>query len=641
MLKSMRSNIKSLSWALWLVIIAFVGFIFVEWGAGRFSGEGESTSVINVGKMNVSGHDYQQQLTRTLESYKRQFEGAMNRGMISQLAIPEQVLQSMVQMLIIEQEAKKMKIRVSDEEIKKSIIEHPALQHEGAFIGSAEYKRLLAYNRIEAADFEASLRQEILANKLKDLLTQGLVLDHEFLAAEYSREKDGAELEMIVMQADPGQEVPEASEDELRSLHLQNQEAFMTPARRLADLVLIDKEAVKEEVRVEEAEISAYYRGHKEMFTVPGRRKVSRILLEYQPENRQEILDAADALAQELNRENFAEKARALSNDDKASTGGDWGYWEWRSFSGQEVKVIEGLSENTVSPPIDTGRAFSMLMVTENIPENQESYEDVRDRILSIITDEKINDLLEDRIQRWHRRLKGAKSLRAAAEKAGYPVISSGLLELNQSLSEIEDNGQISRQLFAMELNQVSEPVHFMNGMAVLQLTEIRPPEVMPFEQAQDQVAEFSRRRKRIELLTGRAENLVELWRSTGGEAGFIAMLEKENLSLEKTSYKRGDQLSTLPKKAGLDEMVFKLEPGSITGPLVFEDRLVLLRMVEKNLSTPDDLARDFAEFYARKAEETREKLFVSFLQERQPDYPIRLNNDLFNRIKERVLSRF
>ena len=48
MLSTMRKNLKSLSWTLWLVILTFIGFIFVEWGSGRldrFSGESDLLSI--------------------------------------------------------------------------------------------------------------------------------------------------------------------------------------------------------------------------------------------------------------------------------------------------------------------------------------------------------------------------------------------------------------------------------------------------------------------------------------------------------------------------------------------------------------------------------------------------------------------
>jgi len=73
MLKSMRNNVKSLSWTLWLVILAFIGFIFVQWGSGRFESAGLDRDVAAVGRYKISGEEFQKNLARSLEGYSKQF----------------------------------------------------------------------------------------------------------------------------------------------------------------------------------------------------------------------------------------------------------------------------------------------------------------------------------------------------------------------------------------------------------------------------------------------------------------------------------------------------------------------------------------------------------------------------------------
>ncbi len=177
MLKSMRSNLKSLSWTLWLVILAFIGFIFVQWGSGRFESEGLDRDVAAVGRFTISGEEFQKNLVQSLEMYSKQFKNNFSRQAINQLGIAEQVLQGMISGRIVQGEAAKLKLQVSDAELQDAIRTHPAFQRNGQFIGSEEYERLLAYNHMTVLDFENSLRKDLLANKLKELVTAGEVLD--------------------------------------------------------------------------------------------------------------------------------------------------------------------------------------------------------------------------------------------------------------------------------------------------------------------------------------------------------------------------------------------------------------------------------------------------------------------------------
>ena len=88
MLKSMRNNMKSLSWILWLVILAFVGFIFVQWGAGGFDGEGLDRDVAAVGRYKISGEEFQKNLAQNLEMYSKQFKNNFSRQASTSWASP-------------------------------------------------------------------------------------------------------------------------------------------------------------------------------------------------------------------------------------------------------------------------------------------------------------------------------------------------------------------------------------------------------------------------------------------------------------------------------------------------------------------------------------------------------------------------
>ena len=90
MLRSMRNNLKSLSWTLWLVILAFIGFIFVQWGSGRFDSEGLDRDVAAVGRSTIGGEEFQKNLARTLEMYRNRFKNNFSRQMIDQMRIAEQ-----------------------------------------------------------------------------------------------------------------------------------------------------------------------------------------------------------------------------------------------------------------------------------------------------------------------------------------------------------------------------------------------------------------------------------------------------------------------------------------------------------------------------------------------------------------------
>ncbi len=232
MLKSMRNNVKSLSWTLWLVILAFIGFIFVQWGSGRFESEGLDRDVAAVGRFKISGDEFQKNLAKSLEMYSKQFKNSLTRQMINQFGIAEQVLQGMVSGLIIQGEAEKLNLEVSESELQDAIRAYPAFQNEGKFIGSDEYERLLAYNHMTVRDFESGLKKDLLGDKLKELVTAGQVLDLNVLKEDYRKENDKAELDFIAFKSDAISEEPASTEAEQLDFYQKNKNLFLEPGKK-------------------------------------------------------------------------------------------------------------------------------------------------------------------------------------------------------------------------------------------------------------------------------------------------------------------------------------------------------------------------------------------------------------------------
>jgi hypothetical protein len=54
MLKVLRDNLKYLSWILWVVILVFIAFVFVDFGGGLSRGNASQSGAATVGAPVVS-----------------------------------------------------------------------------------------------------------------------------------------------------------------------------------------------------------------------------------------------------------------------------------------------------------------------------------------------------------------------------------------------------------------------------------------------------------------------------------------------------------------------------------------------------------------------------------------------------------
>jgi peptidyl-prolyl cis-trans isomerase D len=642
MLKTMRKNVKSLSWVLWLVILTFVGFIFVQWGSGRFESEGLAKDVAAVGSYTISGEEFQKNLTQNLDMYRKQFKNNLNRQMINQFGIAEQVLQGMVSGLVIRGEAEKLNLEVSEGELQDAIRSYPAFQRDGSFIGSEEYERLLAYNQLSVLDFEKGLRKELLSDKLKELVTAGQVLDLGTLKDEYRRENDKAELDYIAFKSDAVSAAPVVSDAELLDFYQKNQNLFKSPEKRAGEILALKFADFKKEITLKEEEIFSYYKTNKSMFKVPGKTKISRIWMAYEPQTREQVLKKMEETSALLTAANFAETARALSTDEKAKDGGDWGYFGWQNFSGQEQSMIDNLKQGRISSPVDAGQGFSILYAAEKVPEQQENYEAVKSRIKSLLENDKLKKLAAERIAAVYEKVKEVNNLKEGAGKLAGKVMASGLLTQGQAVKDIDEMGYVSQKLFTLRENEISQPLEFPEGMAVVRLTTIVKPEVEKYDIARDKVKSELQTAKKLQLQMARAQSVAAELNKLSDPKKIEEYLKKEGLKPEPLSFQRGSTLADLPAPAGLDETIFALGENTYSAPIAFKSAAaVIVKLKSKKITTDEDFNRERDGYYQKKLADAKNSSFGSYLLSKKDDYKIRFNAEVFEKIKDYVISRF
>jgi peptidyl-prolyl cis-trans isomerase D len=637
----MRADFKKYSWTLWLVIIAFVGgFILTD--AFRGQNRAEMGLIFIDDEPVIRAEEFQTQLARRLQTYKEQFKDNFNKSMISQWRIPEQTLQEMTRTTIILMEAEKLNIEVSDEELRDQIIKLPVLQQDGKFVGQAAYLRWLNAMRLDATEFENQFKKQVIGEKLQELVTGPLVIDDDTLLDKYKREKDQAELDYITFLHDRVKEDINPTDEELTAYYEKNKETFKSLEKRSAYVIAYKFDDYKEEVNIMPQEIYESFKMKRAEFRLPGKTKVSRIFLKYGVNDREEVLKKAQELQKELTKENFADQAKLHSQDDKAKDGGDYDYGGWQNFTKQEKTMIEALEQGKISSPIDTQQGgFSIVYVSEKVAERQQNFNDVKDRIKDTIEQERVKQLVMEKLQRTYNKLGKTDNIKAKAAEIGVEAIETELLTNGRPIKDIDQMGYISRKMFELEEKEIAFPVQFVKGIAIVQLSKIEEPVVEPFEKVKIRVKGKVVLAKRVERLMEEAAVFSGKLNNMTDEKKIEEFLEKENLTPAAFTYKRGNRLSGYPVTKGLDEKIFSMEENRYSAPMEFNNQVVIVKVTGKTLAGTADFEKDKTEFYKQQVTQSRNRFFSSYIANKMSNYKIAQNQDLFEQIKEYVVTRF
>lgn len=635
----MRNDFKKYSWTLWLVIFVFVGgFVLID---GFRGGSSVKDSLIYIGDSSVKGGEYQDQLFTTLRNYKERFKENFNKQLINQLRVPEQVLQNVINTTIIRSESEKLGISASDEELREKIVNYPAFQVDGKFIGTKEYKLRLSYAKIMPTKFENGLKEEIVLEKFRELITLGLVIDNDTLKENFKKEKDNVELDYILLKPNTVTDKIEVSDSEISDYYEKNKEDFKSAEKRAGNVIALKFEDYKSEVSIDINDMRSYYSTNKAQYADPGKTKVSRILLKYNETNRDEIEKKATALQKELNKDNFAQKAREVSEDEKAQQGGDYGYFEWQRFTNQEKTIIKSLDPFEVSSPVNTNTGFALLLVSEKVEERQKTLDEVADLIRDTIEKQKLEEVVTNKLTAIYKKVQGAPNIKDESLKLNVPVIGTELLAGGDAIKDVDDSGFISRQLFQLKQNEVGSPVKFAKGMAIVQCLQIDEPKVEPLENVKDNVKVKAIDAKKLVLLMERSKKIAAELNAMTDAKKIEQYLKDKNLSASNLAYKRGNKLSYLPQKEGLDDLIFSMPENKYSDPIDLKTELAIVKVKSKKVTGPADFEGEKAAFYTQKMNEAKNSYFTSYITNMREVYDVRINQELYQKIKDDVLRRF
>ena len=638
MLKTMRKNLKSLSPILWIVIATFIIAIFAVWGgAGRLGESRQANSIIQVGNHELTAQEFAQILNQRISAMRNQYPD-LKADLIRQLNLPQQILQQLVQQYLLLDIARELGLKASDKEIQQKIVSYPVFQREGKFVGFKEYQQILDWNHIPVQKFEQSLAEEILLEKVTRLLTAGCTVSENEVWENYKNQNETAKIEYLVVTIDKIQLDSNPSENELQSYFEQNKQKYRVPERRQGKYVFLKIDDLKKEITVSDGEIEKYYKDNINQFKEPAKIKVSRIYLPYSEADKQQILNQGEQLKGHLSEgEDFGLLARTYSKDDRASNGGDWGYYDWQSLSSTELEAINQLEAGQISGVIDLGEGVAILKVTEKMPEITRSLAEVKAMIQNHLQEEKARDKVSQRMENLAKVARKARNLEEAARREGLSIQDTGWLKNGDPLPGVDSSGVISQALFELKEGEISSPIFTYESVAVVQFTQKDLEHQASLEEIRTHVLEDLIKEKKRELAQARL-NSIRLSQETNWEE--VARINNLEYKIVET-YKHGQYLSLIDEAAELEQLVFSLPLNQVSEPISVGNGYAVVRVLDRKEVSREDFEKVKGEEMAKALSDAQEMFLYSYLQKAIQERKVKVNYDLFSKTADEVLNRF
>lgn len=635
MLKVFRENLKTLSWALWVVLIMLVVSVFFVNGMDSTSGAGSGQTAVTVDGFKIPMREWQQ-LAQQQESQLREMYGQQFTPEIAQqFQIPQRAITQLVNQRLLLTEAQRLGLEVTDDELRQQLRQQ-LIGPDGKMLSKEEYRqavRQMGYT--SAARYEESQREDLLRAKLQTTLMQTVSVTDAELEKAYREQVDRAAIRYVqVPRAKHAADV-QISPAEVAERFTSTKDQFKLPEQRVIEYVLVDKVLLRNQLEVPDADLQAYYQANQTELKNPERVHARHILIKTEtrtPEAARAILEDAKRKAEAG--QDFAALARALSEDaGSKDQGGDLGYFP----RGRMTPEFEGPAFSTpagqLAGPVTSPFGLHLIQVLDHQPEGVPPFEQVKPLVRARVAAERVDGAALALAQELLAKL-GTEPVTSDKLKAlpgGNQAVryaESKAFSKDENLPGMGRTTELNEAVFGMTAGSLaSAPLTTGRGPALVFLKEVKPPRVPELSEVQDQVRrkiETERQQTLAEATAARIRAEVAAGKNLDEVATQLGLTAQDSGEFAKNGSIQG---------LGFDKPVidaaFTANAGDVVGPIKSTQGAVVFKVAERKGFNALDFNRDKDGLRQRLESEKLNQLVGSLIQARRQEADIRYDQAL------------
>lgn len=640
MLNFFRRQRSRLKWVWILVILIFsVTLVTLYIPVSDLGSVTLTNDVAAVGGEAVTAREFQ----TAYRNYVDQMRSQMTPEMMRAFRFETQIVNALVDQYVMVAEAKRLGLDVSAAEIERTILENPVFQESGAFIGLALYESILAQNNLTVAEFESSIRNQILVGKLHSFLTAAATVSDEDVETEYRDRNEKVKLDYFIIDGPKFEDDVQLAADEQREYFEKNLARYNIPEKRQARYVFIDTIKIRTEMEVSEDELLAYFRDHEQEYQLQARVRAQHILWRTQDKTPAEIEQirerATDVLRRAKDDEDFSELAREYSEDTSASLGGDLGFFGPGQMVPEFERVAFNLGEGGTSDLVETEFGIHIIRVNEKEEARIRPFEEVRPAIESIVKFRLAADLAAATAQSVAVDLLGDPDFEAVAQASGGELRETGLVGRGEGFPGLEETSELESPIFSMALNEIGTAVPVKDGFVIPMVTEIQEAHAATFEEAADQVEGDLRAESARELAGEKAievEQLLKAGRSLEATGRAVGLEIQASEMLTRNGF-----IQEFGSTSELDDQLFSLELETPGEPVTVAGKTIAFVVTEKEEVDTEQLRAGFDELQSELLVTKRNQLFDAYNKEvrerMERDGDIVINDQILQQLAQTI----
>jgi peptidyl-prolyl cis-trans isomerase D len=635
MLDRMRRHRNWLKWSLALVCLAFVVFYIPDFLSNPTTDLAATDNVAIVEGHEISGAEFRRVYQAQIQQYRAAYGNNLSEQLLRQLGIDQQILQQMVDERAAAAEAERLGIRVTDAEVRQRILLIPSFQENGVFIGEQRYQQLLMSQRppMLPSEFEESVRRALVVEKLRAAITQWLSVPDRELESEYRRRNDKVKLAVISFPVETYRPDVSATDAETQAYFDSRKEEFRVPEKRKIRYLLVDVEAIRASTVVPPAEIDRAYNENFAQYTTPDEIRASHVLLRTEGKDEAQVrAQAEEILKQARAGADFAELAKKHSQDEgTAPSGGDLDFFGRGRMVPEFDAVAFALEPGQISDLVRTQFGFHIIKLTEKKPGTTQTLDEVRPQLTEQLAFELAQARAVDLAEQIDRQVTRPEDLDAAAKTHGLTVQESEFFARDEPISGLGAAPQVAAQVFELDQGQVTEALQTARGFVVAAVAGRQDPYLPEFDAVKERVRDVVLTQKATEMAR---QHATETAAKLKGASDFEAAAKRAGVTVETTELiARDAPLPGLGMVPEITDAAFQLPAGGVSDPIASERGAAIVKVLEKQETTAEQLASDRDRFREELLADRRSRFFSAYMVKAKQKMTIQVNREAVQRM--------
>lgn len=575
------------------------------------TGQEASDTLARVGDDTISVADIREQLN---EIRQRGSIPPVMEGFYAQ-----QILQQLVSQKALEYEAKRLNIRVNNEEVADRIrIFLPTAFSGGNPVAMDQYAaQVQARYNLTVPVFERLIREQILADKFRQLVTDGVSVGPAELQQEFAYRNQKVKLNYVLIKPEELESKITPDESEIKAAYEKSKSKYMVPERRSVRYALIDAAQIRQNVQISDDQLKTRYQANIQQYQVPNRVNVQRILFLTTGKPDAEVAEikkkAEDVLKQAKKGAKFEDLAKKYSED--ASTkdkGGNLGWIVERQTVPEFQAVAFSLPKGQISDLVRTQIGFDIIKVLDKETAHTRPFEEVKESLrapLLLSEADRQATLVADKVASAIRQ-SSKVSIDDLAKEYHLVIGETRPAGAAEPLVELGSSQEVKDEIFRRRVGELSMPIRTDRGNVILSVKQIVPAHQGALDEVRDRIVADLKRDKAADLTRTRAEDLAKRARA-GEKFDSVAKALGLDPKLSDPIARNGSiPAATSGKQLAV---AFGLRVGEVGPPLNLGSNWMVYQVVEKQEPNPADFDKQKKEITDSLLQAKRSMAFEAF----------------------------